>query len=452
MRLAIRMLVPLALAGNFAQAQTGAFGFHDLRRIDPTAIEIMDAPRAPPVIREPEVRIDATQAPPSPDPSLGRAEAQLALDSSAWLEQPVPRGASQPSAAPLIEFTLAGHVIRMLAIEGRMDGSFDALHVTLIALDSDDYARVAVSRSGPEIVGTVRVDRQWYRILPDDFDPQYQLAYPIGVRDSPWQRETPADLDSRAGQLEARHLQMGWVAETQPNVFATFSDGRPQEYRGPRLGVLDFWDSMSFDPAGVGTVDVSLLNQEAARFLNEARRFTWVYDRIEVEVEPRFETDLNTISVNGFEIELRQLINGIPISRSLRLKMDPIGDVVEYSGALMPHTFGGAYNGPRIPQNEARATSQAALRSQHGIETTGEFLEETLSYRVVSDTGLKLIWSMKLRAGCGMVFTVEVDGITGQAGGIATGPTTELDDPALRGFRPRSQDDIFRACRFRGTL
>jgi len=75
-----------------------------------------------------------------------------------------------------------------------------------------------------------------------------------------------------------------------------------------------------------------------------------------------------------------------------------------------------------------------------------------LSYRVVSDAALKLIWSMKLRASCGMVFTVEVDGITGQAGGIATEPTTELDDRALRGFRPRSQDDIFSACRFRGTL
>ncbi|HUF72494.1 MAG TPA: hypothetical protein VMR74_06310 [Gammaproteobacteria bacterium] len=451
MRFAVRMLLPLALTGGFAEAQTGAFGFHDIGLIDTSEIRIVDAPRAPPIFREPEVRLDAEDAPPSPDPSLGRAEAQLALDSSAWLEQPVPRGASQPTAAPLIEFTLIGHPIRMLAIEGRSDPDFDAFHITLLATASDDYARLTVSRSGPEIAGSVNVGNRWYRILPDDFDAEYQLVYPIGVRDSPWQRETPADLGTRAGQLEARHLQMAWVAETQPDVFATFSDGRPQEYRGPSLGVLDFWDSMSFDPAGAGTVDESLLTQEATRFLTEAHRFTWVYDRIEVELEPRFAIDLNAMTANGFAIELRQLINGIPISRSLRLAIDPTGEVVEYAGTLMPHAFGGPYGGSRITQEEARATGQAALRNRHGIETTGEPLEEQLFYNVILDTELELIWRMTLEAKCGMVVTVDVDGITGETGSIGVQSGGPLNDPRFPGFRPRTTDDLFLACRLSGS-
>jgi hypothetical protein len=451
MRLAVRILLPLALTGSPALAQIPALGFQDIRLIDPAEIEILDPVRVPPFVRAPEARLLPTEAPPSPDPSLARPVSQLALDKSALLEVPAPRGTSLPGTAALVEFTLAGNTVRMFVIEGRPDADFDALHMTLLAIDSEDYARLTVSRSGPEVIGTVVIDDDWYRILPDDFDPEYQLVYPLGVRESSvWERETPPDLETRAGQLEARHLQMGWVAETRPDSFETFVDGRPESYRGPSLGVLSFWDSLSFDAAGNGSVDADLLRQEVERFLTEMQRFTWVYDRIEVELEPRFETDQIELLQNGFSLQLTQLINDIPLSRPLRLKMLPTGDVVEYAGVLMPHERGGIYGGARIPQEEARAASELALQAAHGLESTGEFLEELLFYNVVAETELEPIWRMTLRARCGIVFNVDIDAISGEPRDVNLKATPELE--ALQAqfprFRRPSREEIYGRCRF----
>lgn len=452
MRLAARipLLLALALTGSPALAQIPALGFQDIRLIDPAEIEIFDPARVPPIVREPELRLVPTEAPLSPDPSLARPVSQLALDKSALLEVPAPRGASLPGTAALVEFTVAGNAIRMLVIEGRPDADFDALHMTLLAIDSEDYARLTVSRSGPEVIGTVVIDDDWYRILPDDFDPEYQLVYPLGVRESSvWEREMPPRLDTRAGQLEARHLQMGWVAETRPDSFETFVDGRPEAYRGPSLGVLAFWDSLSFDPAGNGTVDEDLLRQEVERFLTELRRFTWVYDRIAVELEPRFETDQIELLRDGFALQLTQLINDIPLSRPLRLKMLPTGDVVEYAGVLMPSERGGIYGGARIPLEEARAASELALQAAHGIESTGEFLEELLFYNVVAETELEPTWRMTLRARCGIIFNVDIDAISGQPRDVNLKATRELEafQEQFARFRRPSLDEIYFRCR-----
>lgn len=448
MRHATRILLPLALTGGIALAQTGGPGFRDISRIDPTGIRVLEAADAPPVVREPERRLLPSEAPSSPDPSLGRPLAQLALDGSALLDRPFPRGLAEVTAAPLIEFRLAGNDIRMLGIEVRADADFDALHMTLVAIESDDYARLTISRTGPEIVGSVSIDNGWYRILPDDFDNEYQLVYPVGVRESPWQRSLPPNFATRNGALEARHLQMAWAAETQPEIFSTHSDGRPEEYRGPTLGVLDFWDSLFFDSAGVGTVDESLLAQETARFLTEAQRFTWVYDRIDVELEPRFESDLNTITNEGFDIVAYQLINDIPVSRPLRLKISPTGDVIEYAGSLVSPDFGGAFGGPRVLKDEARATVEAALRSAYGIETTGEFLEEQIFYNQSDDASLELIWRMSVQAICGVDFTVDVDGFSGEVLRTSISSTERLEERFPFGRRRPSTEELMRLCRF----
>ena len=456
MRFAIRILIVVALLGSSVPARAQSFAFRDIQQIERSEIQIRESRSPIPFARQPEIFLRSETAPPSLDPSLGQPVSQLALNADAFLRVSVPLGNTQPRDATLIDFTVAGNPIRMLAFEAKTDSDFDASHMTLLAVMPDDYARLTISHAGPEIVGTVFVNDQWYRILPDENDAESQLVYPVAVQESAWQRETQPDLESRAGQLEARHLQMAWVAETQPDNFATYADGRPRSYSGPNLGVLDFWDSLIVDPAGNGVVDEAILKAATESFLNEARGFTWVYDSIEVQLEPKTLDDVNTIAAEGLDIELIQLINGIPISRSLKLSMDPTGGVSGFAGTLMREDMAGPYNGPRILQEEARAIAEAALIAEHGIQSTGEFPEERLFYNVVADDELHLIWRMSVRATCGMYFDVDIDGITGQSDrlGASTGDfdddsaTTDRAEDPTAAIRRSFFGDSFSQCRY----
>lgn len=451
MRLANRLLLSVALLGTPAAALAQNIEFHDIRLIDRAEIEVRDGPESPDIVRLPEEWFDPQSAPPSPDPTLARPLTLLSLDASELRNTPVQRATRLPDSAYPIQFSMAGYWIDMLVVEARTDPDFNAIHFTALAIDSDDYARFSISRSGPEIAGTVIIDDVRYRILPDDFNPAQQLVYPVAVRGTGWKREHPADLDSPAGRLEARHLQMAWVAENQPERFSTRADGRPEEYRGGRnhsLGVLDFWNAIESDALGNSTVDVALLQQETEQFLNEVQHFTWVHDRIAVQIEPQFESDLIQISSNGFDIKFLQLIHGIPVTRSLSLSMGPTGEVIAYSGLLMREDMAETSYGARITQEEARAASEAALLREHGIASSGEFVAENLIYNVVADDQLDLIWEMALKADCGMTIEIDVDGVTGEARSING---RELGDSRLDNFQRFSRsfaDDPFFQCRF----
>jgi hypothetical protein len=450
MRLAIRLLLSTIPLGWSAAALGQSSGFFDLYQIERDDIETIESPEPLVLVGAPELLLDPESAPASPDPTLARPRSQLNLIASALNDIPVARGMMPPDRAHLVELRIAGQWLRMHAIEARSDPDFDAVHLTLLAPFSDDYARLTVSRGGSEVVGTVILDDLRYRILPDDFNPEFQLVYPVAPRGGGWTRENPPDLNSRSGLLEARHLQMAWVAENQPRVFLTYADGRPRDYAdGPSLGILNFWDAVEFDPAGNGSVDAAILGQEIERYLTEAQRFTWVYERIEVALVPRFETDMTALSSNGIGIEMHQLINSIPISRPLRLEIGPTGEVVKFSGTLMRTDMAETNYGARILQSEAREASKQVLQSQHGIESNDEFLAEELLYNVASDTELDLIWRMSLRADCGLTFLIEIDGITGEVRGI-NGIATDQDE--ANPGNPFSPNNPFYRCRFQRGL
>lgn len=450
MERAIRQFLLLTWLGISGAVLAQGIEFHDITLIDRSTLQVLEPPEPLTIVRDRENRFEPASAPPSPDPTLARPSTRIGLDANALLDIPVERGSTLPGTGYLIEFQMAGQRISMIAIEARVDPDFDAVHMTLVAPGSDDYARLSISRAGPEIVGTFIIDDLRYRILPDSFNSEYQLVYPVARQGTGWRRDNPPDLDSASGRLEARHLQMAWVAENQPKTFLTLADGRLQSYRGePSLGVLNFWDAVEFDAAGSGSVDVEILRQETERFLNQVQRFTWIYDLIEVQLEPDFETDLTTLSSNGMSIELYQLINGIPISRSLRLSMGPTGEVLQFSGMLMRLDMAETDYGARILQDEARETSMQSLLIEHGIESSGEFPDERLFYNVISDSELDLTWQMSVRANCGMTFSIQIDAISGEVERINAIDLTESSDLAER-FRSNIFDTPFSRCRLAG--
>ena len=453
MRLALCIALGLALNSGLAGvglAQVRSFDFIQIDAIETEALSFRELDLESPFVRERELPFVERSAPEPPDSSLARPITRLALDAEVLRGVTgIPARLSDDASYPLLTFTLGGVPMRMAVIEARADSDFSATHFTLIAIDSNDYARITVSRSEPELIGTAFIDDKEFRILP--VDGGYQFLYPVVLQGKVWQRESAPNFDNRRESLEARHLQMGWIAENPPERFSTLPDGRPRSYAGTGLGRLHFWDSFSFDAAGNGTVDLDLLQAEAERFVNGIGHFTWIYDYVELRLVAEFETDQIALSNEGFGITLVQYLDEIPIDRSFNLRMDPTGEVIAYEGVLMRRNMVESANGFSIPQDEAHATAKQLLVVQHGVESEDEFLEERQLYDVVSDTDLDLVWSMRVAARCGMIFNVEIDGITGQGRRISLASAGDFEIPRFffRNEAPTIEDYIF-LCRYTG--
>jgi hypothetical protein len=434
------LLVSISLAMPTASAQGGLCDWLDLRFVDRSEIGVRDVVTDPPIVREGEIRLAPESAPLSPDQSLARPVSQLGLDAAGLRRIPTTTvGLQSRDTSPAIDLPIAGAWLRMAVVEQKTDRDFDAIHMTLLAIDSSDYARLTISRSGPEIVGTVFIEDQEYRILPD-YD-EYQLVYPVVAHSGAWRREGPPDYESKTGLLEARHLQIGWVADRRPGNFATRADGRPHIYaEGPSIGKLNFWSAFEFNPAGDGTIDETVLAQELEIYLNGVPHFTWIHDPISIRIDEVNASDVTTISNDGLSVSAYQLINDIPISEPMVLRMAPSADVIEFSGTLMRYDMAPPTQGAVILGPEARQASRIALRDTYGIEAIDDILDENLGYRVISQTELELSWRFLLEAECGIIFLVDIDAVTGEPIRVA------IADAA--GITGRNTEEIILRCQF----
>jgi hypothetical protein len=437
------MGLTLALIGGgaaSARAQGPLFEFLDIRNIDRTEIEVRAVETDPPPLRESEAFLSERLAPASPDKSLGLPVSRIGLDAAGLRSVPMaPLGSELDVRLPMLELTIAGFLVRMPVIEVKTDRDFDALHYTLLARDSGDYARLTVSLSGPEIVGTFFIDDAEYRILPED--DEYQLVYPVVANNGLWRRDDPVDLQTRAGQLEARHLQIGWIADSEPGRFDTFPDGRPSIYGdGPSLGKLAFWSAIEFNAAGDAQVDETILKKEVENYLNAVPYFTWVPDPVEVRVDEVGDSDMTRMQSDGIALQVTQLMNGIPISQPLNLRMGPSGDVVAYSGVLARYDMLPPTSGEVISRDDARETSAYALQETLGIQSTGELDDEELFYHSSSGTEFDLIWRTRRKAQCGIVFQIDID--------ATTGSTLDLRIVDSAGIRGRTTEDTLFRCRW----
>src|SRR5690606_26399382 len=146
---------------------------------------------------------------------------------------------------------------------------------TLVEPGTRNYARLTVSRSGPEIVGTVFLDGGEYRILPTSGG--RQLVFPVRLDRGDFRRVRPPDLGTRAGLLEARHLQIAWYADRQPARFNTRDTGILHNYvsgragQGPALGRIDVTRALRTAADGTSTADPSALAAAIESFLDSIR-------------------------------------------------------------------------------------------------------------------------------------------------------------------------------------
>lgn len=443
MTLKVRIGLALTLIGynsSSAFAQGPLFQLLDIADIERAEIEVRAFDSDPPPVRESEAFLSERLAPPAPDKSLGLPVSRIGLDAEGLRSVPIATAGTEFSVPlPMLEFTIAGFPVRMPVIEVKTDRDFDALHYTLLSLDSEDHARLTISMSGPEIVGTFFIDEFEYRVLPEA--DEYQLVYPVVANNGLWRRDDPVDLQSRAGQLEARHLQIGWIADSKPGSFDTFPDGRPSVYDdGPSLGKLAFWSAVEFNAAGDAKIDEMILKQEVENYLNAVPHFTWVPDLVEVRIDEVGDAEMTRMQSTGIALSVTQLMHGIPISQPLNLNMGPSGDVMAYNGLLARYDMLPPIGGEFISQEDARETSAYALREAHGLEATDEILEEELFYHSSSGTEFDLIWRTQRKAECGIVFQIDID--------ATTGSTLDIRIVDSAGIRSRTLEDMLFRCRW----
>lgn len=410
------VLVLASLATGTASAQVREFRFVDIDAFDRDALDLRSYPGDPPLVRAPST-MAGVGAGPNPDDTLGRPIARLELDAEALLEAaiaPLERG--RETDAVLLEFRLGNQPIRMAVVEINADTSFDAVHYTLVDPNSNDYGRLTVSRIGPDVVGSFFVDLDELRLLPDADGSQ--LVYPVVRRAGEFRREAMPDLDTRAGHLEARHLQLAWAASNQPwSSFGTHADGRLSRYGGEvSLGVLAWWDGVDIDNAGTISTNPERLAYEIGRFFDSTRHLLMLNERIDVRVDGAELELLARGAAPTASVAFIQLIDNIPVDQDLAVSINQGGGVLSYAGAPIPLANVARNDGTWITRELALRLAEDTVRFRWQPQWEIRLDEAELVYVVHGGTSADPVWRIDFETDCRLFYRVEIDPIAHTAG------------------------------------
>jgi hypothetical protein len=440
----LAVVIITAWAGP-ALSQQQKVHFRDIREILGSPIATRRLYVDPPIVREAQQTLADGQGPAPPDASLGRPLARLALDAESLRKAIlIETGTVVAMASPLVEFALGSRVVRMPIVETAIDADLDAVHYTLVQPSSTNYARLTIARSGPEIVGTVFLDDDEYRILPERDG--YQLVYPVTGFDREFRRSIPPDLRTRAGMLEARHLQMAWYAEHQPRRFDTRVDGRLYSYSAPLrgggagIGAIDIWGAMQATEAGDIGTDLAALARSIESWLSELEHLTLINDPIEVVVERTQLAPIYESRSDEATIHFRQIIDGIPLSNDARLTIDRSGTVLEFSGVLLQLDAAERPPTLAIERAEAETLARTSAIDAHAVAwplsgAQGELIYDSPVNAVLS---VQPIWRIQFGTTCLLRYRVDIDAMTGEI-------LRNIEYVGAVSFLP-SRDEIRRRC------
>ena len=422
-------------------AQVPQLEFRDFREMRGSPIATRPAVGSPPIVREQQTSPGTARR--QFDSSLGPPIARIGLDAQGLLaatEMPV--GQMLQSGSPLVEFEIGDYFLRMAIVERVVDQNFDALHYTLVDPNSPDYARLTITGNGTELVGTVFRDREEYRILPEADG--HQLVHPVIRFRGQFRRASGPELETRAGRLEARHLQMAWFAERRPERFQTAADGRLSNFRSgptgnPALGRIDIFAAMQADANGRIATDAIRLSAAVEDFLDDIRHITLLDDPVQVNTGM---SDLNGIfegRASVANLVFTQHIDGVPVGGNSRVEIDRTGDVHEFIGTLIDRST--AERGRNtISEQLAESTSLDAFRKQIGVDLPLEVRRSELRYAPSDDaTRQILIWRIVLGSSrCRPEFRVDVRALTGDIEYVGVDLQLDTDTPpeTLRSMCP----------------
>jgi hypothetical protein len=416
----MRLPCCLLLLGATSQAlaQAPRLEFRDIREFRGAAITTRPPSGDVPIVREPQATPGNARAA-APDASLGPAIARLGLDAQALLDATMlPVDALVPSGSPLVEFQMGDYAFRMAIVERMTDSGLDAVHYTLVDPLGGDYARMTISRSGPEIVGTVVLDREEYRILPEADG--YQLVHPVTLFRGEFRRARSPDLETRSGRLEARHLQQAWVAERRPERFQTTPDGKLQmvvvaEADPAGLGRIDILAAMRIGDDGKSVADSERLASLVAAYMNDLAHLTLVDAPVAVRIDDHELDPLYDGTETEAEIEFTQLIDGIAVDEASSIELDGRG-VVREIVSVLSQPVAGQERRNALDTDRAEALGRAAVIERYAIDWPLPLEASELFYLFSANDGnLELHWRVTFGdPACPLTHRAEVHAVTGE--------------------------------------
>jgi hypothetical protein len=443
---AARLLLAGALlaTAQVAEAQRTELEFRDIGEILGKPVPMRAAVVSPPVVREPQSIPGTVGEQRDLDPSLEAPVARLALDARGLLAvTAVEVGAVTPAASPIVEFAFGNFALYMAVVETVRDPDFDAVHYTLVDPDSADRARLTIARNGPEIVGTVTQGGEEFRILP--LTEGYQLVHRVVLHRGEFRRARGPELGSRAGQLEARHLQMAWLAERRPHEFHTNPDGRLSEFEGnndPALGGVDIFAAMVSGDGGL-VVNVERLEREIESFLDDIQHLTLIDHPVRVQILPD-DSELGQLYDDldhHTTITFRQIIDGVATADDSYIEIDRTGQVMELNADLV-RSAGVERSGQAIGERDAQAAGLAAIRDLYAVDSPLEISESELLYESGNDgESPRLVWHFAFRSDrCAVMFRVEIRAISGEVERLRPMPMLGVDGRGA--FSPTPRDCV----------
>ena len=430
---AVRLLLAGALlvTARIAEAQRTELEFRDIGEILDKPVPMRPAVASPPVVREPQAQPGTAGGQRDLDPSLEAPVARLALDARGLLAvTAVEVGAVTPAASPIVEFAFADYTLRMAVVENVRDPDFDAVHYTLVDPASAGRARLTIARNGPEVVGTILQGTEEFRILP--LTDGYQLVHRVVLHRGEFRRARGPELESRAGQLEARHLQMAWLAERRPHEFHTDPDGRLSDFEGdgdPALGGVDIFAAM-VSGDGELVVDVERLAREIEAFLNDIQHLTLIDHRVRVLILPE-DSELGQLYDDvdhQATITFRQIIDGVAVADDSYIEINRTGEVMELNANLV-RSAGVEQRGESIGDRDAQAAGLAAIRDRYAVDSPLEISESELLYEPGNDDEpTRLVWHFAFRSDvCAVMFRVQVQALSGEVESVSPNPMLGVD-------------------------
>ncbi|MBB6091708.1 hypothetical protein HNQ60_000554 [Povalibacter uvarum] len=289
---------------------------------------------------------------------------------------------------------------------------------TFTATDSsgtDAQAWLTVTSDGLA-VGTLEIQGDMYRILPQDAD--HQVVYRVGGMDQPSSGSSltiaRSHVSNRVRNLEKRHSQLLQIAQVAPESILTSENGGTIVVRGGKLGKLQAIQETEVERVLANLAPLAGIEGQADIRLAAVRQYP-----------------------GGSRIEFEQVLNGIPFEHRGFLRLNADNSIAEVSARLIRNQF--VRVGRRISQQEALSSALAAIDRQRPVEhkdSSGEYEllnDPELSYqRIDSTPSFSPRYRFDIRT-ADFNWRVHVDALTGES----------------EAFDPRQFDDPFgyRICR-----
>jgi len=319
---------------------------------------------------------------------------------------------TQPTLVlPDPQITLQGKSFTLSVLESVLDDKQKVRYVTAKIINHEGYARFIIDDSTGELVGHLDIDGSGYRILPRELSKHQQLIYKfdsdrLGKAEESRSIMVSSSENASVYRLERELLKTEAIHSIAPVYYneTLRAQGRGVDLLGGNIGRIDVDKVLKRDVSEISKLLIQL------KAITDAKdSFSYVMDKIAGNTE------------RGYSLRFRQVINGIPVRNTSRIKFDPQGNIKSLSSLIIDPALTDIKPSNYTQDEILSMAIKAAQDYLSKPDLTFVTLEQTpirLQYKIIDNNyTLTPYWHVVLyevQSGEG-VYNVLIDGNTGKA-------------------------------------